>query len=164
MTILADNIDYISDLNNDLADNLKNINLDESNLNVDVKQLSLEKQLGRLMYLTCGRYNLSCVSDDELNIDKIVEKSCISENPQKDHMVTGTFWFRKGRYFIEAAKELIDKDTRINGEYYVGTSINYLILQGLKVKLFEVEKWISFGDPTELNLYYFWQDHMMSLN
>ena len=120
----------------------------------------------KLGSLPVGSYDnfAYCVSDDELNIDKIVEKSCISENPQKDHMVTGTFWFRKGRYFIEAAEELIDKDTRINGEYYVGTSINYLILQGLKVKLFEVEKWISFGDPTELNLYYFWQDHMMSLN
>ena len=52
------------------------------------------------------------------------------------------------------------EDIRVNDEYYVGTSINFLINKGLKVKVFEVDNWVSFGDPTELNLYYFWQDYM----
>ena len=40
----------------------------------------------------------------------------------------------------------------------MGTSINYLIEKGMKVHIFEVNKWISFGDPIELDLYYFWED------
>ena len=75
-------------------------------------------------------------------------------------MVTGTFWFRKGKHFVEGVKGLIEEDIRINDEYYVGTSINFLISKGLKVKVFEVDNWVSFGDPIELNLYYFWQDYM----
>ena len=66
--------------------------------------------------------------------------------------------------FIEGVKDLIKEDVKVNGEYYVGTSINYLINKGLRVKIFEVDNWISFGDPTELNLYYFWQDYMRDIN
>ena len=62
------------------------------------------------------------------------------------------------------AEHLIKEDVKVNGEYYVGTSINYLINKGLRVKIFEVDNWISFGDPTELNLYYFWQDYMRDIN
>ena len=74
-------------------------------------------------------------------------------------MVTGTFWFKKASFFFDAAKNLISNDIRVNNEHYVGTSLNFLIDQGFKVITFEVDQWISFGDPTELNLYYFWEDY-----
>ena len=120
----------------------------------------------KLGSLPVGSYDnfAYCVSSDGSNVEQVVEKSCVSEKPHEDHMVTGTFWFLKGKYFIEGVKDLIKEDVKVNGEYYVGTSINYLINKGLRVKIFEVDNWISFGDPTELNLYYFWQDYMRDIN
>ena len=88
----------------------------------------------------------------------ISEKKCISKSPQLDHMITGTFWFKEANLFTEAAEHLIQNDIRVNNEHYVGTSINYLINKGYKVMIFEVDQWISFGDPTELNLFYFWEE------
>ncbi len=116
----------------------------------------------KLRSLPVGSYEnfAYCKSSDNLNVESVIEKSCISSKPQEDHMVTGTFWFRKGKHFVEGVKGLIEEDIRINDEYYVGTSINFLINKGLKVKVFEVDNWVSFGDPIELNLYYFWQDYM----
>ena len=105
-----------------------------------------------------------CNTPNDSIVESIVEKSCISNKPQEDQMVTGTFWFKKGKYFIQGVEGLIKEDIRVNDEYYVGTSINLLINKGLKVRIFEVDNWISFGDPTELNLYYFWQEYIRNLN
>ena len=93
------------------------------------------------------------------NVTRVVEKKIISNLPQTDNMVTGTFWFRQASIFLKAADNLISKQIKVNNEYYVGTSINHLINQKYKVLFFEIDKWISFGDPLELNLYYFWQDY-----
>jgi len=92
-------------------------------------------------------------------VKQIVEKKCISDEPMNDHMITGSFWYKKSKDFKEAAKYLIKNNLRINNEFYVGTSINYLIEKKLKVCIFEVDQWISFGDPVELELYYFWEDY-----
>jgi len=91
------------------------------------------------------------------HITHISEKKCLSDYPQFDHMLTGTFWFKESNLFFQAATNLLEEDIRVNNEHYVGTSINYLIKSGFKVMSFEVNQWISFGDPAELELYYFWE-------
>ena len=55
-----------------------------------------------------------------------------------------------------SSEKTISKNIRVNNEFYVGTSINQLIEAGKKVVCFPVEKFISFGDPFELNLYQYW--------
>ena len=87
----------------------------------------------------------------------MVEKETISENPSSDPLVIGTFWYRRALDFKLAARNLIDNNIRVNDEHYVGTSINYLIEQGKKIIIFEVEQWISFGDPFELKVLEYWQ-------
>jgi hypothetical protein len=73
-------------------------------------------------------------------------------------MVIGSFWFRNTSDFIEAAEVSIRDDNSINGEHYIGNSLNYLIKKGKTIKVFEVDKWISFGDPFELEVYYYWEE------
>lgn len=89
---------------------------------------------------------------------EIVEKKTISDMPQNDPAVTGTFWFRQADDFIYCAEKMIAENRRVNGEFYVGTSINYLIDIGKQVHIFPIDKFISFGDPFELELYQFWEE------
>ena len=95
---------------------------------------------------------------DGISVSNIVEKSTISENPHLDPLVVGTFWFRRSEDFKLAAKNLINKDIRINGEHYIGTSINYLLDNGKRFVIFDVNQWISFGNPLELKILEYWQD------
>ena len=95
---------------------------------------------------------------DGMRITKIVEKEVISNTPNLDPAVVGTFTFRNAIDFVHAAKKMITKNIRVNGEFYVGTSINQLIEMGKNVVVFPVEKFISFGDPYELQLYQYWED------
>ncbi len=100
-----------------------------------------------------------CVIDDTTKIVKeIVEKSTISDYPENDHMVIGSFWFRNSLDFILSAENAVSNNINVNGEHYIGNSLNYLISIGRKIKVFEVDKWVSFGDPFELDIFYYWEE------
>ena len=99
------------------------------------------------------------VMPDQNIIQEIVEKKTISPNPNLDPLVIGTFWFRKGKDFKIAGKHAIQNDIMVNGEYYIGKSLNHLIQQGKKIVIFEVDQWISFGDPFELEILNYWVNY-----
>jgi hypothetical protein len=65
---------------------------------------------------------------------------------------------------VDAAEEMISSNKRINNEFYVDECINNLIKSGLKVKVFEVDKYICWGTPNDLKIYEYWQSFFKSLN
>lgn len=98
-------------------------------------------------------------NDDKKTVVKIIEKKTISPKPENDPLVTGTFWLRQSKDILYAIETMINEDILVNGEYYVGTSINQLIKKGKKIVIFDVDSWISFGDPFELKIYEYWKDY-----
>lgn len=89
--------------------------------------------------------------DDNGNGIELAEKKVISNNA-----LIGIHYWKKGRYFIESTEELINKDIRMNNEYYVSLTYNMLINKGLNItsyKLDENEKYLSIGTPEQLYEY-----------
>lgn len=84
-------------------------------------------------------------------------KKPISENPGNDHAIVGTFYFRKAQYFVDALDRLYKNNIRINGEFYVDSCVNQLIEMNLTVKVFEVDFYICWGTPQDLQTYEYWQ-------
>ena len=78
-------------------------------------------------------------------------------------MVIGTFWYRRAGDFKDAVKDMVANNILVNGEHYVGTSINYLIKNRKKFVIFDIDQWISFGDPFELQVLEYWQEHFLNL-
>ena len=66
--------------------------------------------------------------DREGKVVESAEKKAISRDA-----IAGFFYFRKGSIFIEAAKSVIKKGAVINGEYYISSCHNELVLNGLSV-------------------------------
>ena len=81
----------------------------------------------------------------------------ISNDPYNDHAIVGTFWFKKVEYFNKALKNLIAKDIKVNGEYYVDSLMGELIELGLTVKVFEVDDYICWGTPDDYETFVYWQ-------
>ena len=74
-------------------------------------------------------------------------------------MVVGCFWYRNSKDFIDSAENAFANNIKVNNEFYVGNSINYLIKQKKKrFVIFNVDYWISFGNPFELNIFHYWED------
>ena len=64
-------------------------------------------------------------------IDAVVEKQVVS-----NEATVGIYNFRRGGDFVAAAEEMIRRDERVNGEFYVAPAYNHLLEAGKKV-LFE---------------------------
>jgi dTDP-glucose pyrophosphorylase len=96
-------------------------------------------------------------TDDKDNTTGVSVKVPISDNPYNDHAIVGTFWFKKVEYFNKALKNLLDKDIKVNGEYYVDSLMGELIELGLNVKVFEVDDYVCWGTPDDYETFVYWQ-------
>ena len=78
-------------------------------------------------------------------------------NPKKDPILIGTFTFKKASIFKECAQNLIHRNGRVNGEFYVDSCINDALLLGYKCHVFDVDHYFSWGTPNELRTFEYWQ-------
>ena len=79
------------------------------------------------------------------------------DDPKTDPIVIGTFTFKKASDFFRSADHMYERDGRINGEFYVDECINDALELGLTVKVFEVDKYLPWGTPDELDTFHYWQ-------
>lgn len=87
---------------------------------------------------------------DELSnkIIEVAEKKPISHNA-----TVGIYYFAKGSDFVQAAEEMIAKDLRVNGEFYVCPTYNQLIQAGKTILNYPVAEMRGLGTPEDLNLF-----------
>jgi NDP-sugar pyrophosphorylase family protein len=91
-------------------------------------------------------------------VEKVSVKVPISNEPMKDHAVVGAFWFKQGKYFVEAAEHMIAANTRVNNEFYVDECINDLIALGYNVKVFEIDHYVCWGTPNDYKTFNYWNE------
>ncbi|MNJ24667.1 Nucleotidyl transferase [compost metagenome] len=61
------------------------------------------------------------------------------KNPISNHAVAGLYWFDKGSMFVEAVKEMIRKDARVNDVFYIAPALNEMVLLHRKIGTHRVE-------------------------
>lgn len=98
--------------------------------------------------------------DEENRVTGTSIKKAISDTPQHDHAVVGSFWFKKGSDFVDAAETMIEANDRINGEFYVDKCIDYCVQAGKKVYVFEVDYYIGWGTPADLDTWTYWSNFL----
>jgi NDP-sugar pyrophosphorylase family protein len=99
--------------------------------------------------------------------DRVVEVSCkrpISETPLDDHVVSGFFSFAAAGRMIEAIDAMVAADVRVNREFYMDTVPNLLVGRGLDVRVFEVDKYIGWGTPRDLEDFRRWERYFAELD
>ncbi len=79
------------------------------------------------------------------------------DSPATDPIVLGTFTFRRTEDFRRVVEHLINRDGRINGEFYIDSCINDAIELGLRCHLFEMDSYLSWGTPNDLRTFEYWQ-------
>jgi HAD superfamily hydrolase (TIGR01509 family) len=86
--------------------------------------------------------------NDEGYVTEVAEKKPIST-----HATTGIYYYRKGKYFVEAAEEMIKKDIRHNNEFYVAPCYNQMINKGMKITIYDVDRMWGIGTPEDLTYF-----------
>ncbi len=99
------------------------------------------------------------INDSVGNISSIKYKTPISENPIKDNAVVGWFSFKKADICFSSIKEIITRGIKTGTEYSLDECINILVENKIKVKVFEIQRFISWGTPNELRTYEYWKKY-----
>src|SRR3989344_177723 len=88
--------------------------------------------------------------DRASRVAEVAEKKVIS-----DRATVGIYYFKHGKHFVAAAREMIAKNIRYNNEFYVCPVFNELILGGKQVftRNISVEKMHGLGTPEDLNAF-----------
>jgi NDP-sugar pyrophosphorylase family protein len=96
--------------------------------------------------------------DKNNNILGVSMKEPISDKPEEDHAIVGSFVFKKSKYFIDGLNNMYEKGIIFNNEYYADLVIEECVKMGLKVKAFEVE-YMCWGTPDDYETYKYWQSY-----
>jgi HAD superfamily hydrolase (TIGR01509 family) len=86
--------------------------------------------------------------DDNGFVTEVAEK-----NPISDIATVGVYYWKHGGDFVKYAESMISKNIRVNNEFYVCPVFNEALLDGLKIKTFDVPKMWGIGTPEDLNYF-----------
>jgi len=86
--------------------------------------------------------------DDQCLVTEVAEK-----NPISDLATVGTYYFKKGSDFVRSAEQMIQKNIRVNNEFYTCPVYNELIGCGGKVGVYMVNEMVGLGTPEDLESY-----------
>ena len=88
---------------------------------------------------------------------KINENSYITEvaekNPISNIATCGIYWYRKGLDFVKYSEQMIEKNIRVNNEFYIAPVYNELIKDNKKLIPFYVNEMHGIGTPEDLHFY-----------
>lgn len=75
------------------------------------------------------------------------------KNPISDIATCGIYWYRRGKDFVSCAEKMIEKNIRVNNEFYIAPVYNEFIETGKTLIPFYVHKMWGIGTPEDLNYY-----------
>jgi len=84
---------------------------------------------------------------------KIIET--VEKNPISKNAIAGFYFYKKGSFFVEAAKKTIEKDANVNGLYFISSTYNELVLENKNLEIFRIKpsQYLSFYSPKKIEEY-----------
>lgn len=97
------------------------------------------------------------VREEAGRVTAVSVKKPVSADLLSDHVITGTFWFRSARLLVSSIDALVRSGRRVNNEFYLDSVMGTLLDGGSSVAVFEVDKYIGWGTPADLENYLKWE-------
>jgi len=94
--------------------------------------------------------------DKDFNIHGVSVKVPVSDDPFNDYAICGSFSFKSGKTFLKIADELVRRDIRVKGEFYIDSMIGLAVEMGYRVVSFPVQ-YIGWGVPADYEEYLWWE-------
>lgn len=107
---------------------------------------------GLIMTFNANDTKWSYVAIDQNGLAvEVAEKKVISS-----HATTGIYYFSSGAVYKKSALSMINKNIRVNNEFYVAPVYNEMIISNNKIRIWEVSELAmhGIGTPEDLNKYF----------
>jgi len=86
--------------------------------------------------------------DESGYVEEVAEKKVISNDA-----TAGYYYWSKGSDYVKYARQMIEENSRTNGEFYVAPVYNWAIKDGKKIAIYMVDKIYELGTPEYLENY-----------
>jgi len=88
---------------------------------------------------------------------KVNELGLVTEvaekNPISDNATVGYYFWKHGSDFVSYAEQMIERNIRVNNEFYVCPVFNQAIEANKEIRTFNIDKMWGLGTPEDLNYY-----------
>ncbi len=91
-------------------------------------------------------------------VSGIQEKTPYTDTPMDEFASSGTYHFATAALMREAFDAMVEQDLRVGGEFYVSLAYRPLLDRGLPVAVYEIEHFMQWGTPQDLQAYQRWSD------
>jgi hypothetical protein len=75
------------------------------------------------------------------------------KNPISDIATVGVYYWSKGSDYVKYTEQMIEKNIRVNNEFYVCPVFNEAIGDNKIIRTFNIDKMWGLGTPEDLNYY-----------
>ncbi|MCW8965852.1 MAG: HAD-IA family hydrolase [Candidatus Pacearchaeota archaeon] len=75
------------------------------------------------------------------------------KKPISNIATAGIYYFQKGSYFVKYAEQMILKNARVNGEFFICPVYNEMVNDEKKIRIFPIKKMWGLGTPEDLRLF-----------
>jgi len=91
-------------------------------------------------------------------VKKVSVKAPVSNEPMKDSLLVGTFWFKSAKILNEGIELLKKSERLVNGELYLDSVFELLMEQGIRVREIPLSGYLCWGDPEALSEALYWHE------
>jgi len=88
----------------------------------------------------------------------IQEKEPFTNSPTDEFASSGTYYFKTGKLVKKYFQKCVDLSLLVNNEYYVSMTYKPMMQDDLKVGIFELNHFMQWGTPEDLNDYLYWSN------
>jgi dTDP-glucose pyrophosphorylase len=93
------------------------------------------------------KWSYARIGDDGF-VAEVAEKKVISNNA-----TVGVYYWNKGSEYVKYAEQMIDKNIRVNNEFYVCPVFNEAIQDGKKIRVKQINRMWGIGTPEDLHYF-----------
>ena len=97
---------------------------------------------------THPKWSFAKVDPKTNKVTEVAEK-----NPISDNATAGYYFWKHGSDFVKYAERMVEKDIRVNNEFYVAPVYNQAIEDDKTVRIFEADKMWGLGTPEDLDYF-----------
>ncbi len=98
------------------------------------------------------------IKEENLRVQDIQEKKPFTTTPMQEFASTGTYYFKSGATMLECFDAVVAQNLTINNEYYISMAYKPLLESGAQVGVYEVEHFMQWGTPEDVQEYQYWSD------
>lgn len=110
-----------------------------------------------------GTDNYAFVKEENGVLVDIKEKEPFTEDRMSEYASNGTYFFSSGKMMKSYFQKLIEFGSTVRGEFYVSMVYKLMSQDGLRSRVYEIDKMLQWGTPQDLEVYKSWSSYASNL-